>query len=391
MNDQRQLSEAEFELVKNIRHDIHRYPEDGFCEFKTSGRIVKELEKLGIELEKNVAKTGVVGLIRGKHPGKTVLLRADMDAVFVEEKADVEYKSQVPGMMHACGHDGHVAGLLGAAMILNRQKEILHGNVKLMFQPAEERDGGAQRMIEEGVLENPKVDAAFGAHLWGEMKEGTVQVKTGAIMAAPDMFRFKVIGKGGHGAIPHLAIDPITITCQVIGGIQNIVSRRTNPMEPVVVSCCTIHGGDSFNVIPGEVTVEGTIRTLSEETREWVARAIEEVIKGVTESQGATYEFDYLAKYPVLVNDGSMTSIAKKAIEKVVGKDQVSEAIYPTTAGEDFAYIAREVPSSFFFVGIAEDENQPVLHHNPYFKWEDKNIRTLAECLANVAMEYLEQ
>lgn len=389
MNDVKDLCEKYLQHMINLRETIHMYPEDGFKEFKTSEIIIEELEKLGIKVQKNVAKTGVVGLIEGKYPGKTVLLRADMDALKIQEQTDVEYKSKIDGMMHACGHDGHVAGLLGAAMIINELKDNLHGNVKLLFQPAEERDGGALPMIEEGVLQNPKVDAAFGAHLWGYLKEGEVHLKEGAMMAAPDIFNIKVIGKGGHGAVPQESIDPIVITCQIVNALQTIVSRRINPLDPVVVTCGKIQGGESFNVIPNEVEVEGTIRTFNEETRNLVPRIIEDLVKGITTSQGATYEFKYEPHYPALLNDKDMTNFAKKSLEKVVGKENVFDLKEPNMGGEDFAYFAQKVPSAFMFVGIADNENEPVIHHNPYFKWNSKNVGILAQSLSQIALDYL--
>ena len=389
MNEVKSLCEKYLKQMINLREIIHMYPEDGFKEFKTSEIIINELEKLGIKVQKNVAKTGVVGLIEGNYPGKTVLLRADMDALKIQEQADVEYKSKVDGMMHACGHDGHVAGLLGAAMILNELKDKLHGNVKLVFQPAEEKEGGALPMIEEGVLENPKVDAAFGAHLWGYLKEGEVHLKEGPMMAAPDLFNIKVIGKGGHGALPQASIDPIVITCQIVNALQTIVSRRINPLDPVVVTCGKIQGGESFNVIPNEVELEGTIRTFNEETRNLVPRIIEDLVKGITTSQGATYEFKYEPHYPALLNDKDMTNFAKKSLEKVVGKENVFNLKEPNMGGEDFAYFAQKVPSAFMFVGIANNESEPVIHHNPYFKWDSKNVGILAQSLSQIALDYL--
>jgi len=389
MNDIRRLCEKYLQQMINLRKAIHMYPEDGFKEFKTSEIIVNELEKLGIKVQKNVAKTGVVGLIEGNYPGKTVLLRADMDALKIQEQADVEYKSKVDGMMHACGHDGHVAGLLGAAMILNELKDKLHGNVKLVFQPAEEREGGALPMIEEGVLENPKVDAAFGAHLWGYLKEGEVHLKEGPMMAAPDIFNIKVIGKGGHGAVPQESIDPIVITCQIVNALQTIVSRKISPLDPVVVTCGKIQGGDSFNVIPNEVELEGTIRTFNEETRKLVPCIMEDLVRGITTSQGATYEFKYKANYPALLNNTDMTNFAKKSLEKIVGKENVFDLKEPNMGGEDFAYFAQKVPSAFMFIGIADNESEPVIHHNPYFKWDSKNVGILAQSLSQIALDYL--
>lgn len=389
MSEVKRLGEKYLQHMINLRETIHMYPEDGFSEFTTSKIIIEELEKLGIKVQKNVAKTGVVGLIEGKYPGKTVLLRADMDALKIQEQADVEYKSKIDGMMHACGHDGHVAGLLGAAMILNELKDNLHGNVKLVFQPAEERDGGALPMIEEGVLENPKVDAAFAAHLWGYLNEGEVHLKEGPMMASPDIFNIKVIGKGGHGAVPQESIDPIVITCQIVNSLQTIVSRKINPLDPVVITCGRIQGGDCHNVIPNEVELEGTIRTFNEETRNWVPKVMEDLIRGVTTSQGAAYEFKYEPKYPALINDKYMTSFAKESLKKVVGEENVFDLKEPNMGGEDFAYFAQKVPSAFIFVGIANNKSEPVIHHNPYFKWDSKNVGILAQSLSQIAIDYL--
>ena len=389
MSEVKRLGEKYLQHMINLRETIHMYPEDGFSEFTTSKIIIEELEKLGIKVQKNVAKTGVVGLIEGKYPGKTVLLRADMDALKIQEQADVEYKSKIDGMMHACGHDGHVAGLLGAAMILNELKDNLHGNVKLVFQPAEERDGGALPMIEEGVLENPKVDAAFAAHLWGYLNEGEVHLKEGPMMASPDIFNIKVIGKGGHGAVPQESIDPIVITCQIVNSLQSIVSRKINPLDPVVITCGRIQGGDCHNVIPNEVELEGTIRTFNEETRNWVPKVMEDLIRGITTSQGAAYEFKYEPKYPALINDKYMTSFAKESLKKVVGEENVFDLKEPNMGGEDFAYFAQKVPSAFIFVGIANNKSEPVIHHNPYFKWDSKNVGILAQSLSQIAIDYL--
>ena len=389
MSEVKRLGEKYLQHMINLRETIHMYPEDGFSEFTTSKIIIEELEKLGIKVQKNVSKTGVVGLIEGKYPGKTVLLRADMDALKIQEQADVEYKSKIDGMMHACGHDGHVAGLLGAAMILNELKDNLHGNVKLVFQPAEERDGGALPMIEEGVLENPKVDAAFAAHLWGYLNEGEVHLKEGPMMASPDIFNIKVIGKGGHGAVPQESIDPIVITCQIVNSLQTIVSRKINPLDPVVITCGRIQGGDCHNVIPNEVELEGTIRTFNEETRNWVPKVMEDLIRGITTSQGAAYEFKYEPKYPALINDKYMTSFAKESLKKVVGEENVFDLKEPNMGGEDFAYFAQKVPSAFIFVGIANNKSEPVIHHNPYFKWDSKNVGILAQSLSQIAIDYL--
>ncbi|SNS61821.1 amidohydrolase [Anaerovirgula multivorans] len=383
------LSKKYYGDMVELRHQFHMYPEIGFQEKRTSQTIVKVLEKLGIEFTANVAKTGVVGLIKGKHPGKTVLLRADMDALTLQEEANVSYKSQVPGRMHACGHDGHTAGLLGAAMILNELKDELRGTIKLVFQPAEEDDGGAKPMIEEGVLENPKVDAAFGCHLWGGALEGHIHVKHGAAMAAPDKFVFKVIGKGGHGAMPHLAVDSISIAVQAINNMQTIISRRINPLTPAVISFCSIHGGESHNILPNEVEVVGTIRVFNQDLRHWIPKTMEEILDGVTKPQGASYTFEYIERFPPLINDYEMTDLVGKAVEKIVGVEKVSEAPEPNMGGEDFAYFCQKVPASFFFVGISKDPKNPVCHHHPEFQWDDKNLLTVAQSMAQVAIDFL--
>ena len=377
------------ERVYEIRHQIHMNPEVGFEEYETSKLVVSELEKLGIEVTKNVAKTGVVGLIKGGKPGKTVALRADMDALRVNEEADCEFKSKVPGVMHACGHDGHTASLLGVAMILNEVKDELHGNVKLIFQPAEEVEGGALPMIEEGVLENPKVDAIFGGHLWGSIESGKVAVKHGAMMASPDIFTVKIIGKGGHGGVPHATIDPVPMMAQVINAFQTIVSRKNDPTNPLVISCCNVHSGECHNAIPTEAIIQGTVRTLNEETRTWAEKTMEQFVKGIVEPQGASYEFEFIRQFPPLINDKEATDVLEGATKKIVGDENVYELPAPTMGGEDFAFFAERVPASFAFVGMAVDINNPILHHNAKFAWEDKHMKNLSLSLAQVAIDYL--
>jgi amidohydrolase len=314
-----------------------------------------------------------------------------MDALQVQEETDVLYKSVNPGLMHACGHDGHTAGLLGVAMILNELKSELQGNVKLIFQPAEENEGGALPMIEAGVLENPRVDAAFGCHLWGSVKEGNVQIKYGAMMASPDSFRFKIIGRGGHAAMPHLTIDPVMITVQVINQMQSIVSRRINPLLPAVISFTTIHGGETHNVIPNEVEVTGTIRVFDKSLRQWIPETMESTLKHIAEANNASYEFQLMPKFPPLINDKDMTNLAHSSISKVVGIKNVETAILPNMGGEDFAYFAEKVPSSFYFVGIAPNDENHVIHHHPKFSWDDKNLLIVTQTLSQIAYDFLNQ
>ena len=383
------LWEKYYKKVYDIRHQIHMNPELGFEEYETSKLVASELEKLGIEVTKNVAKTGVVGLIKGGYPGKTVALRADMDALRINEEGDYEFKSKNPGVMHACGHDGHTASLLGVAMMLNEMKDELHGNVKLIFQPAEEVEGGALPMIKEGVLENPKVDAVFGGHLWGSIEEGKVAVKHGAMMASPDIFTIKINGKGGHAGVPHASVDPVPIMAQVITALQTIVSRKNDPTNPLVISCCNVHSGECHNAIPTEALIQGTVRTLNNDTRDFAEETIEKFVKGIVESQGASYEFEFIRQFPPLVNDKNMADVLEKAAKKIVGDENVFELATPSMGGEDFAFYTEEVPSSFAFVGMTKDVENPILHHNAKFAWEDNNMKNLAQTLAQVAIDFL--
>lgn len=384
-----ELWEKHHKRVYDIRHQLHMNPELGFQEYETSKLIATELENLGIEVTRNVAKTGVVGLIKGEHPGKTVALRADIDALSINEETDFEFKSKVPGVMHACGHDGHTASLLGVAMMLNEMKDELHGDVKLIFQPAEEVEGGALPMIKEGVLENPKVDAVFGGHLWGSIEEGKVAVKHGAMMASPDIFTIKINGKGGHAGVPHASVDPVPIMAQVITALQTIVSRKNDPTNPLVISCCNVHSGECHNAIPTEALIQGTVRTLNNDTRDFAEETIEKFVKGIVESQGASYEFEFIRQFPPLVNDKNMADVLEKAAKKIVGDENVFELATPSMGGEDFAFYTEEVPSSFAFVGMTKDVENPILHHNAKFAWEDNNMKNLAQTLAQVAIDFL--
>jgi amidohydrolase len=374
----------------DLRHTIHMHPELAYEENHTSQLIRETLASLGIQHVSGIAKTGVVGLIKGKGPGKTVLLRADMDALPIQEDLDLEYKSKINNRMHACGHDGHVAGLLGAAMILNDLRSQFNGNVKLVFQPAEEiTNGGAARMIEEGVLDDPPVDAAFGCHLWGEAKEGTVQLCPGPMMAASLDFKFTIIGRGGHGALPHLALDPIIMGVQAINFMQSIISRRTDPMETAVLSIGYIRGGETENIIPDHLEAKGMIRTFNEQLSDNIKTEIENILRAITESQKGSYKFEFKQSSPSVINDRKLTELVSNSFSKIVGKDNVNAMCKPTMASEDFAFYSHKVPSVFAFVGIAKNVAEPVLHHHPKFRWDDSNLQVLAEGLAQIAMDFL--
>lgn len=374
--------------LQEIRRHLHQHPELAHEEYETQLLVESVLDDIGIEHHR-LAGTGVVGLIQGAYPGKTVLLRADMDALPVLERAEVPYRSLNEGKMHACGHDGHTAGLLGAAMILNELKESLHGNVKLMFQPAEETDGGAQLMIEEGILENPAVDAAFGLHLGGHLEHGQVQVRHGAMFGAPDEFEITIHGQGGHAASPEQTIDPISIGVQFIQNAQFILTRRLDPVKPAVISFTTFHAGTGLNVIPETAQIGGTIRTLYPETREAVSLYLEETLRNLCEVNGAAYDYAYMPSYPPLINDDAMTHFAQRALIKQFGEASVSEQPFASLGAEDFAYLAEAVPSSYYYVGIKEDGKPEPIHHHPQFAWNDEVLEICSASLATIAVDFL--
>lgn len=381
--------EIKEELIR-IRRDIHAHPEIGLEEKRTSALVAEKLEELGLEVKTNVGITGVVATLKGKYPGRTILLRADMDCLEMDELNDVEYKSQYPGKMHACGHDSHTTWLLGAAMILAELKDELHGNVKFLFQPAEETDGGADRMIKDGALEDPHVDAAVGAHVWPSVEAGKIGVKYGSMMAAPDLFRLTIHGKGGHGAEPHNCIDPIAIACQIYMGFQTIVSRRIEPVEPAVITVGQFNAGTAHNIIPAKVNMVGTVRTLTYELREKIPAMMEAVIKGITEANGASYEFEYVPYYPPVINNDEMTALVEEAGKEILGDGNVVKVSKPTMGGEDFSYFQQNVPGAFFIVGTYNEEKGITKSlHNPEFNIDEDIIHKASAVLAQTAVSYL--
>ena len=371
-----------YDEAKALRQAIHQEPEIAFEEVKTNQKIRAFLDNHQIPYVSGIAQTGILATIEGSHPGKTILLRADMDALPMDENPNNPYASKIPGRMHACGHDGHSAGLCLAGATLNQMKHELKGTVKLLFQPAEEALGGAEPMIKAGVLEG--VDMAFGAHLWGSSPSGNVFLKKGAMMASPDNFIIKVKGVGGHGSKPHLAIDPILIASQIVIALQTVVSRQVSPLEAVVISVGKMHGGTAPNIIPEEVVLEGTIRTLNTEVRVDVPNKMKKLVMGIVESYGGKAEFIYLPGYPVLVNNVEVTDIAQRAASKFLNADQIEFLEYPDMGGEDFAYIAQAVPSTFMYVGIMEDK--PISHHHPNFHFDDKHLKTLSQLLVQCVL-----
>ena len=377
------------ELVR-IRRHFHENPELGFEEFQTSAHIAGILESLGLEVQRNVAKTGVVALLKGAKPGKTVAIRADIDALPVQELNDVPYKSKTAGKMHACGHDVHITAAIGAAMLLAPHRDSLAGNVKFIFQPAEETPGGAEPMIQAGALENPKVDAIIGGHVWGSLDSGVIEVLPGPIMASSDIIRLTIHGKGGHAAQPHTTIDPIVISSEIVGALQKIVSRQTDPTEAVVLSICLFRAGDTFNVIPNSAYLEGTVRTLNNTLRQEIPKKIESVIRGITEPYGATYELDYFFGYPVTVNDPGVTESVRQSAAKILGAENVRTAARASMGAEDFAYYLLAVPGTYIRVGV-RNTAKGLTHdiHHPQFDIDEDVLASLPVIYAQAALDLL--
>ena len=349
------------------RRDFHENPELGFQEFRTSKVIKEFLKSEGIPYIE-VATTGVCALIKGAKEGKTIALRADIDALPIQDKKQCSYKSKVEGKMHACGHDAHTTILLGAAKILNKHKDLLKGNVKLLFEPAEETVGGSRFMIKEGVLENPKVDAVIGLHVNESLSAGEIKIKKGVVNAASNPFEIKVKGKGGHGAEPQNAIDPIVIASHLVLALQPLVSREISPVNPAVITIGSIHGGAAENVIPDEVVLKGIIRTMTTEDREYAKRRLEEITKGITTAFRGDYEIEIQESYPCLYNDDSMVDLVSNSADKIIGKENVKEQAAPFMGVESFAYFAMETKGAFYFLGIGnKDRNIISPIHNALF------------------------
>jgi amidohydrolase len=381
--------EAMKEWLVEIRRAIHMYPELGFEEVKTSNLVCEWLEKFGFQVEKGFAKTGVVGLLKGKGPGKTVGIRADMDALPMDEVNSIPYASTIKGKMHACGHDCHVTILLGVARFFSTIKEEIKGNIKWIFQPAEEGGGGGRVMVEKGVLENPKVDAIFGAHVFPYLSIGKVGIYEKEGLASVDNFTIKIIGKGAHAAYPHVSKDPILAAAHLITQIHSIVSRNVNPLDSAVITIGRVNGGTAFNIIPDEIEMEGTARSLNPQTREELKSRIEQVIQGVVRSFQVDYHFDFEYGYPVLTNTPEMSKLVASACSSGIGKDNV-EILKPSMGGEDFAYYLEKCPGSFFRLGIRNEE-KGIVHplHSSLFDIDEDVLPFGVEMFVRIIDQYL--
>ncbi|HXW77407.1 MAG TPA: M20 family metallopeptidase [Candidatus Eremiobacteraceae bacterium] len=369
-----------------VRRDLHRHPELGFEEVRTARIVADRLTRLGYEVRTGVGQTGVVGVLHTGRPGKTILLRADMDALPILEQSEVEFASVNDGKMHACGHDGHVAILLGAAQLIADRRAELCGTIVLCFQPAEEGKGGAKAMIEDGVLDSPRVDRVYGLHLLSQAPSGVIRVRPGPVMASSDSIEITVRGRGGHGAAPHETVDPIVTAAQFINGVQTVVSRKVEPIEPAVVTIGAISGGTIHNVIPDEVRLLGTVRSFSADVRRAMQPRIEAVLRGCCEAQGATYDLNYIWRYPVTANDPVEAAYVRELAKKTVGAER-SQEMTPTMGAEDFSYMLEQRPGCFFFLGTRADERTGVPHHNARFAIDEAALENGVRMMVALALD----
>jgi amidohydrolase len=380
-----------FPYTQSMRRDFHVHPELGFQEFRTAGIVAKELQELGLEVSTGVGKTGVVGLIEGARPGPALLLRADMDALPILEETGAEYASTNPGAMHACGHDGHTSVLLTVARMLQARRDEIPGTIKLVFQPAEEGMGGAESMIVDGVLENPKVDLAIGLHIWNDEPLGWLGIAAGPTMAGAERFRVRLTGKGAHGAAPHLGADPVAAGAQIVSALQTIVSRNVSPLKSAVVTVATFHSGDVFNVIPQYAELTGTIRTFEPAVREVALKRFSEIIEGVSGSMGCKAEVEHVRLTPPVINNSRVTGVVQGSARRTLPEHQLRTESHITMGSEDFAYYMEKVPACFFFVGSANsDRGLDYGHHHPKFDFDEAVLPQAAALLAQAALDLLE-
>ncbi|HEX4575422.1 MAG TPA: amidohydrolase [Gemmatimonadales bacterium] len=382
------LPEIDRATLVATRRDLHQHPELGFEERRTSALVTERLQHLGYAVRTAVGDTGVVAVreAAGRPRARCVLIRADMDALPIEEANDVPYRSRHAGKMHACGHDGHVA--IGLEVARRLHAAPLPGTVKFAFQPAEEVSHGAQAMIAAGVLDDPVVDAAFGIHLWNDLPTGTIAVMPGPVMASVDEFEITIEGRGGHAAAPHQTIDPIVIAAHVVTGLQSLVSRRRNPFEEGVVSVTQVNAGRAFNVIPGRAELRGTVRTFGGQLYEDAPRLLEDTVRGIAAAFGATAAVRYRRLSLPLVNDEGMTQLMRGAAADIVGLDRVVTGVR-TMGGEDMSLFLAKVPGAFAFVGSAPPGKPGSPHHSPTFDIDEESLVIGAALLSETVVKYL--
>jgi hippurate hydrolase len=383
---QAEIEENFGEKIVALRRDIHREPELGFDTERTAEKVLTALDGLPLDIETGVAENGIVATLKGKGDGPTVALRADMDALPIQEETGLPFSSEIEGRMHACGHDGHTSMLVGAAHALSQEdlRDSLSGAVKFVFQPAEEGGGGGKVMVDEGVVED--VSSIFALHLWPGLPFGKVATKAGPIMAAADAFEMEIRGSGGHGAMPHLAADAVVIAAQVVTALQTVVSREVDPVEPAVLTVGEIGAGTAFNIIPEKARLGGTVRTLNSNLRERMPGRVEAVARGVAKGMRGDANLDYTFSYPVTVNDESAAGYALGVAEDLFGAHSVQELSNPSMTAEDFSYYLEDVPGAFIWLGVGEDVSGL---HTPQLAFDEEILPRGSALLAALALQSL--
>ncbi len=391
------LNEAKslFTYSQSMRRDFHMHPELGFKEIRTGGIVAKELEALGLEVTKGVGKTGVVGLLEGAKPGPTLLIRFDMDALPMSEDTGAEYASQTPGVMHACGHDGHTAIGLTVAKMLHAHREDLAGTVKFCFQPSEEgfngeEVGGAEMMLRDGVLDGPKVDKTLSMHLWNEKPLGWVNVAKGPVMAGAEQFTVKLTGKGGHGAAPHTTIDPIVAAAQIVTALQSIAARNVAPLHAAVISVTTLHSGTAFNIIPQEAELTGTIRTFDLSVRKMVLERFEQIVRGIAETMGCKVDINVQRVTPAVINNDSVAAKVQETARRLFPETELDTSNYLTMGAEDMAFMQEKVEGCYFFIGSNNTEKHlDYSHHHPKFDFDEEALVRGSALMSAAVMDML--
>ncbi len=389
--DFREEAERLFDDMVEMRRDFHRHPELGFEEKRTSQIVAAKLQELGLEVQSGVAETGVVGILEGAEDGPTIMLRFDMDALPIEEDSQVEYASQNPGVMHACGHDGHTTMGLTIARIMAQHQDKIAGRLKFVFQPAEEGLGGAFAMIADGVLRDPKPDVALAMHLWTPEKIGNVRVVEGPCMSSSSVFTLTVQGRGGHGAAPHLAVDPVLAAAHIVAAFQSIVSRNVNPQDSVVVSVGQFLAGTTFNVIPDKAILKGTVRSYNNDLHRMIYRRILEMATKMADAFSCTATMETIAIVQAVVNAPEPTQVVKEAAIQVMGADKLVEK--RTMASEDMGFFLDEIPGCYFFIGAGDDQLGQYPHHHPRFDFDERvmidGVAVMGQAVANYVMNHV--
>ena len=390
-----QHAEELFPYTQAMRRDFHKHPELGFREVRTGGIVAKELEALGLEVTKGVGKTGVVGYLEGSRPGPTILLRFDMDALPITEDTGAEYASTIPGVMHACGHDGHTAIGLTVAKMLHAHREELAGSIKFCFQPSEEGTngedvGGALMMMRDGVLESPKVEKTLSLHVWNDKPVGWISVAKGPVMAGAEMFSVKLTGKGGHGAAPDTTIDPVVAAAQLVTALQTITSRNVPPLKSAVVSVTSLHAGTAFNIIPQTAEITGTIRNFDPDVRKMVIGRFEQIVRGIASSMQCEAEITLKQVTPTVINEEETTENVLKSAQTLFPDSEIDTSPYLTMGAEDMGYMQEQVGGCYFMIGSANNEkNLNYNHHHPKFDFDERALVTASALMATAAADLL--